>query len=75
MLALTMVIASVFGVGLVTGGMFSRNLAGLLSGLNLPLAIPSLAGNNSEVPREAAVAKIKPSVVQINVIVGGESIF
>ena len=67
MLALTMVIASVFGVGLVTGGMFSRNLAGLLSGLNLPLAIPSLTGNSSETLREVAIAKVKPSVVQINV--------
>jgi S1-C subfamily serine protease len=67
MLALTMLIASVFGVGLVAGGMFNRNLAGLLSGINLPLAIPSLIGNNSETLREAAIAKVKPSVVQINV--------
>lgn len=66
MLALTMVIASVFGVGLVAGGMFSKNVTGLLSGINLPLAIPFWTGN-SEAQREAAIARVKSSVVQVNV--------
>jgi len=59
-----MVIASVFGVGLIagTGWTFSRNagasLAALLSGIN---------SNNIEAAREAAIAKAGPAVVQVNV--------
>ncbi|HWS84999.1 MAG TPA: trypsin-like peptidase domain-containing protein [Ktedonobacteraceae bacterium] len=66
MLALTMVIASVFGVGLFAGWTFSRG-AGILLGTNSLLTVPSLTGNTIEAAREAAIAKVKPSVVQVNV--------
>jgi S1-C subfamily serine protease len=65
-LALTMVIASVFGVGLFAGWTFSQNSI-LQSSTNSPLVIPSLAGNSIEAEREAAIAKVKPAVVQVNV--------
>jgi len=66
LLALTMVIASVFGVGLFAGWTFSRG-AGILPGTNSLLTVPSLTGNSIEAAREAAIAKVKPSVVQVNV--------
>jgi S1-C subfamily serine protease len=57
-----MVIASVFGVGLFAGWTLSGNaggsLAALLSGTNF---------NSVEAAREAAVAKVEPAVVQVNV--------
>ncbi|HEY4035934.1 MAG TPA: trypsin-like peptidase domain-containing protein [Ktedonobacteraceae bacterium] len=61
-LALTMVIASVFGVGLFAGWTFNRNATGFL-----PSGNSLLTGNNIEAAREAAIAKVKPSVVQVNV--------
>lgn len=61
-LALTMVIASIFGVGLFAGWTFSRNATGFLSSGN-----SLLTSNNSEAAREAAIAKVQPSVVQVNV--------
>ncbi len=54
-LALTMVIASVFGVGLFAGWTFNRE-SGLRSG-----------ANSVEAEREAAIAKVRPAVVQVNV--------
>jgi S1-C subfamily serine protease len=55
LLALTMVIASVFGVGLFAGWTFNRE-SGLPSG-----------ANSIEAEREAAIAKVRPAVVQVNV--------
>jgi len=55
MLALTMVIASVFGVGLFAGWTFSRG-AGILTGTNSLLTVPSLTSNTIEAVREAAIA-------------------
>ena len=54
-LALAMVIASVFGVGLFAGWTFNRE-SGLRSG-----------ANSVEAEREAAIAKVRPAVVQVNV--------
>jgi S1-C subfamily serine protease len=54
-LTLTMIIASVFGVGLFAGWTFNRE-NGLLSGTN-----------SVETGREAAIAKVRPAVVQVNV--------
>ena len=65
--ALTMIITSVFGVGLFAGWTFSRDGIGLLSGENPLLGVSSLTGNKLEAAREAVIAKIKPSVVQVNV--------
>lgn len=63
-LAVTMIIASVFGVGLFAVG---KQVTGLLSGRNSLFQVPFLTGNNPEAAREAAIAKVKPSVVQVNV--------
>src|SRR6266571_2217559 len=61
-LALTMVIASVFGVGLFAGWTFSRNV-----GASLAALLPGANSNNIEAAREAAIAKVGPAVVQVNV--------
>jgi S1-C subfamily serine protease len=55
-LALTVVIASIFGVGLFAGWTFNRE-SGLLFG-----------ANSIEAEREAAIAKVRPAAVQVNVI-------
>jgi|GEM_PF-790476 len=61
-LALTMVIASVFGVGLFAGWTFSKN-----AGASLAALLPGANSNNIEAAREAAIAKVGPAVVQVNV--------
>jgi S1-C subfamily serine protease len=66
-LALTMIVASVFGVGLFAGLAFSKDGVGFLSGGNSLLKTPSLTGNQLEATREMIIAKVKPSVVQVNV--------
>lgn len=65
--ALTMIIASVFGAGLFAGWTFSRDGIGLLSGGDSLSKIPSLTGNKLEAAREEIIANVKPSVVQVNV--------
>src|SRR5260370_33587438 len=80
-LALTVVIAAVFGVGLFAGWGFSRNgmsggisansLPSLQPGTNSQVTVPPLTGNNIETVREAAIAKVKPTVVQVNAAVVG----
>jgi len=65
-LALTMVIASVFGVGLFAGWTFSRNAGDSLATL-LPGTNSLLTGNSIKAMREATIAKIRPAVVQVNV--------
>jgi S1-C subfamily serine protease len=62
-LALTTVIATVFGIGLFAGWTFSQEA----NGTNALLKIPSLTGDTSATAREAAIAKVKPAVVQVNV--------
>lgn len=66
-LAFTMIIASVVGVGLFGSLMLSKDVAGLLFDRHQQLNVPTLTGNNIEIAREAAIAKVKPSVVQVNV--------
>jgi S1-C subfamily serine protease len=67
--------ATIFGVGLFAGWDFARNSAGgttattvpaLQSGTASQPIVPPLTGNNIETVREAAIAKVKPAVVQIN---------
>jgi S1-C subfamily serine protease len=65
MTAFTIVMVAIFGVGLVTGVAFTRSpLANLLP--ILPFG-PQPVASNSQSAREAAIAKVKPSVVQVNV--------
>lgn len=66
-LALTMVIASVFGVGLFAGWTFGKDGTGLFPGGNSLLKGQSLTGDSIEAVRKAAIAKVKSSVVQVNV--------
>ncbi len=74
--ALTLVIATVFGVGLFAGWQFghtsSSGTPSASGQLQQPasqshVAIPALTGNNTEAVREAVVANVRPAVVQINV--------
>jgi S1-C subfamily serine protease len=70
-LALTVVMAMIFGIGLFAGWNFARNTSSsasskgmppLQSNASLQQAIPTLTSDNIE----AAIAKVKPAVVQIN---------
>jgi S1-C subfamily serine protease len=71
-LALTVVMAMIFGIGLFAGWDFARNSASskvvspLQSNTSLQQAIPPLTSDNIEAIREAAIAKVKPAVVQVN---------
>jgi S1-C subfamily serine protease len=73
--ALAVVLLLVFGTGLFSGWQFARSSAttatgsatsGLQSGTNTQSTVPALTGNNIEAVREAAIAKVKPAVVQVN---------
>jgi S1-C subfamily serine protease len=69
-LAFTVIMAAIFGVGLLTGLEFGNGAALNFLPIRLgppPVAIPPLAGTNDEAAREAAIAKIKPAVVRVNV--------
>jgi S1-C subfamily serine protease len=70
MMALTLVLAVVFGVGLFAGWQFGRNSAGSNTGLiqpgNTPAAtVPPLTANALDAAREAVVVKVKPAVVEV----------
>lgn len=76
--ALTVLLAVVFGVGLFAGWQFGRtsvatapsssNNASALQPGNTPVGnVPTLTGNNIEAVREAVVAKVRPAVVEVNV--------
>jgi S1-C subfamily serine protease len=77
-LVLALVLAIVFGVGLFAGWQYGqggvaaiadKTVSGLQTGTS-PQAqptIPALTGNNLEPVREAVVAKVRSSVVQVNV--------
>ena len=81
LLALTALLAIVFGVGLFAGWQFGRTAtissptssnssnAALQQG-NTSSTVPALTGNNLEAVREAVVAKVRPAVVQVNVATG-----
>jgi S1-C subfamily serine protease len=76
-IALTALLAVVFGTGLFAGWEFGHNNASavadrpagsqLQQGSNTQQPIPALSGNNIEAVREAVVANVRPTVVQINV--------
>jgi S1-C subfamily serine protease len=76
--------AIIFGIGLFAGWDFARNTGSsasinavhsLKSNTSLQQAVPTLTDHNIETVREAAIAKVRPAVVQVNVSVvagGGE---
>src|SRR6266567_4395653 len=74
-IALTLLLAIVFGTGLFAGWQFGRGSAvvappatsQLQPGTNQAPTVPSLNGNNTEAVREAVIAKVRPAVVQVNV--------
>ena len=70
-LALTLMLAVVFGTGVFAGWEFTTrngtNTAALQPGTNPETALPKLDGGNLEAVREAVVTKVRPAVVQVNV--------
>ena len=82
-IALTLVLALVFGVGLFAGWQFARGgtstVAGnsstgtLQTGSAPAVTVPPLSGSNIDAVREAVIAKVRPSVVEVNVSIPGGS--
>jgi S1-C subfamily serine protease len=78
-IALTLLLALIFGVGLFAGWQFGRtsntatNTSALQTGTAPAATVPPLTGNNLQAVREAVIAKVKPSVVQVNVTLQGNS--
>jgi S1-C subfamily serine protease len=82
-IALTIVLAVVFGTGLFAGWQFGRtsnsvtpntNSTATLQPGNTPaVTVPQLTTNNVEAVREAVIAKVRPAVVQVNVTLQGGS--
>ncbi len=80
-IALALVLALVFGVGLFAGWQFGRTsnasnpgssaVATLQPGNSSNVTVPQLNGNNIEAVRAAVIAKVRPAVVQINVTLQG----
>jgi S1-C subfamily serine protease len=75
-IALTLVIALVFGVGLFAGWEFGRGgsagvadktSTGLQQGPSSQTTVPPSTGNNSDAVREAVISKVQPAVVEVNV--------
>lgn len=70
--ALALVLAVVFGTGLLAGWQFgtrsAANTGVLQPGTNSGSAIPPLNGENLEAVRQAVVAKVRPAVVQVNIV-------
>ncbi|MFL5656774.1 MAG: trypsin-like peptidase domain-containing protein [Ktedonobacteraceae bacterium] len=68
-IALTLVLAIIFGIGLFAGWEFAGNSSGTSTTSNAgvtPAASPS-SGNNLETQQEAAIARIEPAVVELKV--------
>ncbi|TMC14265.1 MAG: PDZ domain-containing protein [Chloroflexi bacterium] len=72
--ALTLAILLVFGVGLFAGWQFGRDSANsqysvgaLQTGTNAQPPIPPVNGSSVETVREAVIARMRPAVVQVNV--------
>jgi len=65
--ALTVLLALVFGVGLFAGWVYGTRSTGVVSpAATVPPA--SITGSTLDAVREAVVAKVRPTVVQINVV-------
>jgi S1-C subfamily serine protease len=82
-IALTLVLVLVFGVGLFAGWQFGRSgtstptgnssTGTLQTGAAPAVTVPPLSGNNIDAVREAVIAKVRPSVVEVNVSIPGGS--
>ena len=78
---LTLLLAVVFGVGLFSGWQYGRSgsvataptTGQLQSGTTPSATIPPYTPSNTEQVREAVIAKVSPSVVQINVTLANGS--
>lgn len=79
---LALVLAVVFGTGLFAGWEFGHSSATVsppaatstLQPGNAPTApVPTLTGNNVDAVREAVIAKVRPTVVQVNVTLSNGS--
>ena len=66
-IALTLLLAVVFSVGLFAGWEFGRNSTPASGNSASQGTIPTLTISNTDVVREAVIAKVSPTVVQINV--------
>jgi S1-C subfamily serine protease len=73
-IALTLLLALVFGTGLFAGWEYGRGTAvidkpttGLQTGSNPQVVVPTLTSTDIEKVREAVIAKVRPAVVQVNV--------
>jgi len=74
-IALTLVLVLIFGVGLFAGWQFGRSgtatanpgSGSLQTGSTPAATVPALTGNNLQAVREAVIAKVRPSVVEVNV--------
>jgi S1-C subfamily serine protease len=76
-IAMTLVLLLVFGVGLFAGWVFTQNgigsntntLSGLQTNSNSKATVPAITNNSSNLDavREAVISKVEPAVVQINV--------
>ncbi len=69
--ALTVLLAVVFGTGLFAGWVYGTRSTGVAQPGPTPAAtIPPVtgSGNNLDALREAVVAKVRPTVVQVNVV-------
>jgi len=70
-IAMTVLLAVVFGVGLFAGWQFGRtgntSAGALQSGTGGVATVPPVTDNNVQAVREAVIAKVRPAVVQVNV--------
>ena len=77
-IALSVVLLVVLGVGLFAGWQFgktsssstgssSSSVSTLQPGTGPQSTVPSLTGNNEQAVREAVIAKVRPAVVEVNV--------
>lgn len=69
--ALTVLLALVFGVGLFAGWVYGTRSTGVVSPATSPTAtVPpvTITGSTLDAVREAVVAKVRPAAVQVNVV-------
>ncbi len=68
-IAMTVLLAVVFGVGLFAGWQFGRtgntSAGALQPGTGGVATVPPLTDNNVQAVREAVIAKVRPAVVQV----------
>lgn len=76
-IAVALIIVLVFGIGIFAGWQFARSngtsaSTGVLQpGTNPVVTVPPLTSNNVQTVREAVIAKVRPSVVEVNVTTPG----